>query len=259
MRIGPIGLDLPQLCGLALGVAESESQALSIRRPAQPKGQTGGGNQPVRIAAVGCDDGQFVAVGNQQAAAVGHPGCVVSQDIGYAAGIASEGGNDPQRLLGLGLQVTVDHQFGAVRGKRADQWRANFRGKIEVADFAVCSQGNRQHRVAVVHVREVEAGSVANRAGEALHIQIIQTVGENMAGVGDLDNAIGPARGWANVEVQTQAEGRDMPAMRPTNAGGLHLRLAERRQWRTKVLQRDGTTAGGAGCGSSTVTGAIKR
>ena len=79
------------------------------------------------IAAIGVHYRQFIAVGDQQTAAIGHPGCIVGQNVGYATGIAAEGGHNPQGLFGLGLQMTVNKQLGAVRRKRTDQRSANLR------------------------------------------------------------------------------------------------------------------------------------
>ena len=203
MKIAALGGHLPELGGLALGVAEGEAQTLPIRRPTQPKGQAGGGNQFVGVAAISAHNRQFVAAGNQQTAAVGHPCGIMSQHVRNPAGIAAECGNNPQGLFWLGLQVAVNDQLGAVRSERADQRSANLRRQMNEADLAIGGQRNRQLQVAVVHLREVEPRAVAGRAGEALHFRII---GQYMAGIGDLLHPIRRAGGRAKKQSQPQRQ-----------------------------------------------------
>src|SRR5208337_524063 len=137
MKIAAVGLDFPEFSGLALGVSEGEAQTAAVGRPAQPKGETGSGNQIMRVAAISSDDGELGAVGDEQAAAIGHPCGVMGEDVGDAADIAAESGHNPQRLFGIGLEMAVNDEAGAVGRERADERRANLRGQLEVADFAI--------------------------------------------------------------------------------------------------------------------------
>ena len=176
----PSACDFPELGGLALGVAEGEAETAAIGRPAQPKSETGSGDELMRIAAIDADDGELVAVGDEQAVAVGHPCGVVGEDVGDAADIAAESGHNPQGLLGIGLEMAVNDEPGAVGRERTDERRADFRRQLEVADFAIGYERDGEDGVAVLQVREVDARTVAGRAGKAFDIEV---VGQDMAGV----------------------------------------------------------------------------
>ena len=93
-----------------------------------------------------------------------------------------------------------------------------------MADLSVCGQRHGQHRVAVVHVRKVDARAVAGRAREALHIQV---VGEHVAGISDLGNAVGRAHR------RTQQQSRSQQQADEPQPGGQpvpHRRPSRRRQ-----------------------------
>lgn len=65
----------------------------------------------MRVAAVFLPHDQLIAAGSQQTMAIGQPGSVVRQNVGDLADIAAQVRDDPQRLLGRCLQMTVNDEL----------------------------------------------------------------------------------------------------------------------------------------------------
>ena len=153
------------------------------------------------VTAIGVHNRQFVAAGDQQTAAVGHPCGIMGQHVGHPARIPSERRNNPQRLFGLGLQVAVNDQLGAIRSQRSDERCADLRGQTDEAYFAIGGQCDRQLQVAIVHLRKVQPRAIAGRTGEALDLNIL---GQHMPGISDLLHPVRGAGGRTKVQDQPQ-------------------------------------------------------
>ena len=121
----------------------------------------------MRLTTVLIDDGEVIAVGDEQAVAVGHPGGVVRQNIGDFAGVAAEGRDNPQGLLGICLQVPMHDKLGAIWSERPDERRADLpimqRGRDEPRGCAAA--GRCRNIVAMANAARSDHGGMRGSRG----------------------------------------------------------------------------------------------
>jgi hypothetical protein len=109
---------------------------------------------------------EIVAAGVEDAVAVGHPGGVVGEDVADAEGRAADGGNDPERLLGLGREMVAQQETGAVGRDVAEGRRGHLGRNIDWSDGSARESNGTDAVVSAVDDAGEEMDAVGRGCGE---------------------------------------------------------------------------------------------